>query len=159
MKKENTMNYYSNDKDLIKSVAKLLGDGFSMAERVNFGVSYSQSRKLSVVVVELMPTASIHSLIFFYSRGMTLYDVVAFKNKRYYKVNRGNKEFGDVEKINQIVMKDIPKRNPINARGLDENDDSMMQLKDNQIQHLKDRLRIEQERSRSLRNQIKALRN
>ncbi len=57
------------------------------------------------------------------------------------------------------MMKDIPKRNPTNARELDEDDDLAMQLKDNQIQHLKDRLRIEQEGSPSLRNQIKVLKN
>lgn len=153
------MNYYSEDLELIKSVAKLLGDGFSMAERVNFGVSYSQNRRLSIVTIELMPTASIHSLIYFYSRGLTLYDVVAYKNKRYFKVNRGSKEFGDVEKINQIVLKYIPKRNPINSREIQEDDDSMLQLKDEQIQHLKDRLRISAETLRSLRNQIKILKN
>ena len=130
-----------------------------MAERVNFGVSYSQNRKLSVVTVELSPTASIHSLIYIYSRSLTLYDVLAFKNKRYFKVSRGSKESEHVERINKVVMKDIPKRNPINARELDEDDESMMQLKDNQIQHLKDRLRIEQERSRSLRNQLKRLKS
>lgn len=148
------MNYFSKDKDLIKAVAKLLGDGFNMAERVNFGVSYSQNRKLSVVIVELMPTASIHSLIFFYSRSLSLYDVVAYKNKRYYKVNRGNKEFGDVEKINQIVIKDIPKRNPINARELDEEVEQ-----DYALEHQKDLLRIARETIRSLRNQIKSLKN
>ncbi len=153
------MNYFSTDNDLIKSVAHLLGYGHSRAERVNFGVSYSQNRRLSIVTVELAPTVNLHSLIYIYTRGQALYDVLAVKNKRYYRVNQKGDEAEHVGRINKLVMEDIPKRNPINARELDENDDSMMQLKDNQIQHLKDRLRIEQERSRSLRNQIKALNN
>lgn len=60
--------------------------------------------------------------------------------------NKTSKQIEDISKI----MKN----------GLAEDDiDSQLQMKDSQIQHLKDRLRIEQDKNRSLRNQIKLLKS
>lgn len=51
----------------------------------------------------------------------------------------------------------IPKMNPYAARGLDEDDglDSKLAMKDAQMQHQKDMLRIERDRNQSLSNQLK----
>ena len=60
-----------------------------------------------------------------------------------------NKTSKQIEDISQIMK-----------NGLAEDDiDSRLQMKDSQIQHLKDRLRIEQDKNRSLRNQIKLLKS
>ena len=60
--------------------------------------------------------------------------------------NKTSKQIEDISKImkNELAEDDI---------------DSQLQLKDSQIQHLKDRLRIEQDKNRSLRNQIKLLKS
>lgn len=68
----------------------------------------------------------------------------------------------DEELIKAVIklLRDIPKYNPYFAAGeLQEGNDfdAKLQTKDAQIQHLKDRLRIEQETIRSLRNQLRVL--
>jgi predicted RNase H-like nuclease (RuvC/YqgF family) len=56
-------------------------------------------------------------------------------------------------------MNGIQKYNPIAQRKIEEemNSETEIETKDNQIQHLKDRISIEQGKNRSLQNQIKAL--
>jgi hypothetical protein len=156
------MNYFSRDEDIKQSVLKLLGGGFSKKiERVNFGVAYSQNRKLSVIIIEVAPSSIIHSIVLFYTKGVVLYDAVTFKNKRFFRIVRGTKAFGQVEKISEMLLKEIPKSNPYMARELDEEVDldSRLQMKNAQIQHLKDRLRIEAGKNQNLRNQIKVLKH
>jgi hypothetical protein len=71
-----------------------------------------------------------------------------------------NHEDEDLIKSVIKLLRDIPKYDPYfsSVELKEENElDSKLQMKDAQIQHLKDRLRIEQETIRSLRNQIKVL--
>jgi hypothetical protein len=153
------MNYYTTNADVRESVLKLLGTGFSDATKVNFAVSYSQARKMSIVVIEVSPSNIVHSLIFFYSRGLALYDVFCFKSKYFFRVVQSGQAFKHVDRINRFLMKGIPKFNPYAQRKVDEEtkSDAEIESKEYQIQRLKDRISIEQEKNRSLQNQIKAL--
>jgi len=153
------MNYFTTNKDVLDSVLKLLGSGFSDARQVNFGVSYTQNRKMSVIVIEVSPSTIVHSLIFFYSKGMMLYDVFSYKSKSCFRVLQSGQSFKHVDKINKFLMNGIQKYNPIAQRKIEEemNSETEIETKDNQIQHLKDRTSIEQGKNRSLQNQIKAL--
>ncbi|MGD0036480.1 MAG: hypothetical protein ABSC53_04215 [Bacteroidota bacterium] len=153
------MNYYTTNEDVLESVKKLLGGGFSDAKQVNFGVAYSHNRKMSVVVIELSPSTIVNSLLFFYSKGMTLYDVFSYKSKSCFRVAQSGQSVKHIDRINKFLMNGIQRYNPIAQRKIEEemNSETEIETKDNQIQHLKDRLSIEQEKNRSLQNQIKAL--
>ena len=61
-----------------------------------------------------------------------------------------NKTSKQIAEINQIMNDELVETDDI---------DSRLQMKDGQIQHLKDRLRIEQDKNRSLQNQIKRLKS
>lgn len=66
----------------------------------------------------------------------------------------------DEELIKTVIklLRDIPKYNPyfVSPQLDEENDlDSKLKMKDAMIEHLKDRIRIEQDRNRSLSNQLK----
>ena len=71
------MNYFAKHSEFIDLVLKLLGSGFGNPTKVNIGVSYSQTKRLSTITIEVSPSAVIHSLIFFYTRGLTLYDAIS----------------------------------------------------------------------------------
>ena len=149
------MNYFTTNTEFRDSVLKLLGGGFSNVTKISIGVSYSQLRKMSVVEIEVFPSSIVHSLIFFYSRTLRLYDVICYKNRRYFRVSQQGSSFKLVDKINRFLMTKIPKSNPLSQRKIYEDADEENNMKDYQIQHLKDRLRIEQDTNRSLRNQLK----
>jgi hypothetical protein len=153
------MNYITSNEKLRESVLKLLGSGFSNSTKISIGVSYSQMRKITVVDIEVFPSSLVHSLIFFYSRTMRLYDVIYYKNRRYFRVSQQGKSFELVDKINRFLMTKIPRYNPLSQRKIYEGEDSRIEMKDQQIQHLKDRLRIQQDTIRSLRNQLKVVKS
>jgi hypothetical protein len=155
------MNFYSeNNNELRELVLKLLGGGLPSVKRINFSVSYSQNRKLSIVTIEAAPRATIQALIFIYSRSLSLYDAIGYRGRRFYRINRSGDSLKRLDKINQFILKKIPRTSPIAIRKIKEGSvsDTGDEMKDQQIQHLKDRNRIEKETNRSLRNQMKALR-
>jgi hypothetical protein len=153
------MNYFTTNKYVLESVLKLLGSGFSDAKQVNFGVSYTQNRKMSVIVIEVSPSTIVHSLLFFYSKGMLLYDVFSYKSKSCFRVLQSGQSFKHIDKINKFLMNGIQRYNPIAQRKIEEETSSANEIesKDHQIQHMKDMLRIERDTVQSLRNQIKML--
>ena len=157
------MNYYSeHNKDIRDAVLKLLGGGCTNAKRVNFSVSYSQNRKRSIVVIELVPCSTIHGLIFIYTRSLSLYDAFSYRNKRFLRIRPSGDALKLINQMNKFILSKIPTFSPISLRRIKEesgSSDSGDQLKKQQIQKLKDRNRIEKEVSRGLRNQIKALRD
>ena len=85
----------------------------------------------------------------------------AYKNKKIIRLGRGSKAFQTVDKINRYLLENLPKRNPYAERQIKEgeNDDERLQSKNAQLQHLKDRLRIEAGKNQNLRNQIKVFKN
>jgi hypothetical protein len=156
------MNFFSeNNKELRELVLQLLGGRFSNAKRVNFSVSYAQNRKLSTVVIEVSPCSTVHALIFFYTRSLRLLDAINYRNRRYFRITRSGDALKRIDRINKFILSKIPKLSPIALRRIREEDDSdgSDELMKQQIQHLKDKNRIEQDVSRSLRNQIKGLRS
>jgi hypothetical protein len=157
-RRRRAMNYVTTIPKVRDAVMQLLGTGFSDAQKVHIGVTYSQTRKLSIIIIEVSPTPIIHSLIFFYSRNMTLSDVLFYRNKRYVRIGQGGKAFKCVDFINRFLLNKIPRYSPYIQKKIEEEANSEIESKDNQIQHLKDMLRIQRDTNQSLRNQIKALR-
>ena len=65
-----------------------------------------------------------------------------------------------IERIDQFLSQEMPTSGSETATVSEEvEDNDRIIQKDQQIQHLKDQLRIEKERNRSLRNQMKVLRS
>ena len=155
------MNFFSQGNEQIKNdVQDLLGKHFPEAVRVNFGVAYSQNRKLSVVVIEMAPCSIVHSLIFFYTRGLVLYDAWYYRGMTFHRLGRGGDPFNRLDRLNKFILGKIPKYSPLAPREIKESslDSSSDKRKDEEIQRLKDRLRIQQDSNRSLRNQLKTSR-
>ena len=155
------MNYVSeNNREIRELVLNLLGSGFSNAKRINFSVSYSQSRKLSVITVEVSPSSTIHALLFFYTRAFSLYDAFIYKSRTFHRLSGVGGSLARMDEINRFMLEKLPRYNPIAARKIAEETGSKCdaELKDQQIQRMKDRLRIEKDSNQSLRNQLKALR-
>lgn len=153
------MNFFSeNNPELRELVLKLLGGGFSSARRINFSVSYSQPRKMSVITIEAYPASAIHALIFFYTRSLRLFDAIVYRQRMFRRINRSGDSLKRLDYINRFILKKLPTFSPIANRRIKEASTSGDEVKDQQIQHFKDRIRIAQETNRSLRNQLKALR-
>jgi len=76
------MNFYSTNKDLLNGLSKLFNISLTNDMRINYSVSYSKKRRLSIVIIELSYTPIVHSLIFFYNRGISLYDVVLYDRRK-----------------------------------------------------------------------------
>ena len=70
-----------------------------------------------------------------------------------------NEELRKSTKLAEIVKRYILKKMPLVRQDIEEEMDSDAEIesKDQQIQHLKDMLRIQRDTNQSLRNQIKAL--
>jgi hypothetical protein len=160
-RRRTSMNYYDdNSHDVRDLVLKLLGAGLTNVKRINFSVSYSQNRKLSAVIIEPSPSSTIQALIFFYTRSLRLYDAIGYRGRRLYRINRSGDSLKRLDRLNQFILKKSPRFSPISIRKIKEetNSDIGDELKDQQIQRLKDRLQIEKDNNRSLRNQMKVLR-
>jgi hypothetical protein len=156
------MNFYSEHNAKIDNdVHELLGMDSQGSKRINFAVSYSQNRKLSVVVIEVSPSTIIHSLVFFYTRGLTLLDAWRYRNRQFQRIPRGGDSLQRIDRLNKFILMMIPEYAPVGPRRISEADSVTTadnDRKDQQIQRLKDRIRVEQDISRGLRNQIKTLR-
>ncbi len=153
------MNFYSETNNEVRqAVLSLLGEGFENAKRINFSISYSQNRKLSIVTIEISPSALIHGLIFFYTRGLKLYDAIVYRNKRFARLNRSGDSLQRIDRINRFLLDKLPNYSPVALKKIKETASGDDDAKDLQIQRLKDRLEITTATNRSLRNQIKALR-
>jgi hypothetical protein len=151
-KGENDMNYVStNNTELKESVATLLGIGKSQIQKINFSVSYTQNRKMSIVIIEVYPSPTIQAIFLFYTRGLKLHDTICYRSKRSFRVNRSNKSLQHIDRITKYLSERIPQFNPMTPRKIEEESDEEERLnrKDQQIQSLKDRNRVEKEINRS----------
>ena len=79
------MNFYSTDRNILEGLSKLFDITLKDSMKVNYSVSYSQNRRLSIVILELSYSQIVHSLIFFYTRSFKLYDIIFYKHKRIYR--------------------------------------------------------------------------
>jgi hypothetical protein len=107
------MNYFSRNSEIRQSVLRLLGGGFTSATQVSIAVSYAQSRRWSMIEVELSPSSVVHSLIFIYNWNLALHDVLIYRNKRYVRAVQSGAAFKLIEGINQFLWSRIPRYNPV----------------------------------------------
>lgn len=152
------MNFYSTDKILLEKMSKYFRIPLTDSMKINYSVSYSQMRRLSIVTLELTNTHIIHSLIFFYTRSFGLYDVIYYRQKKMIR-NIDSKFIKYIHRINKKILKNIPKINKHNYSKLKEvNEDSRKnEMKDIEIENLKNKLRHSKDTVSSLRNQIKTM--
>ena len=128
--------------------------------RINYSVSYSQKRRLSIVIIELSYTPIVHSLIFFYNRGISLYDVILYDRRKI--VRRGPSGLLKyIHKINKQILKNIPRINRIYHYRIRENEEGTRidKLNDIKNDNLKNKLRLSKDTISSLRREIKNLKS
>ncbi len=156
------MTYTVKNSEFLGLVMKLLGNGFDNPKQVEIAISHSQGNRLSIITMQVSPTAIVHSLIFFYTLELALFDAISYKNKELFRVERNSESFHAVEKINRYLLAEkMRKRNLFAENEIPEKekDDGRIESKNQQIEHLKDRLRIEAGKNQSLRNQIKVFKS
>ena len=157
------MNFYTEDnQEIIAAVAALLKIQQPSIKRVTFAVSYPQSRKPSVVTIEVSPLSTLQCLLFIYARGRTLYDVIAYRSKRFVRVNRAGEAVQHIDHINRYLLTHVANVSPYAPKNITEEDDDeqqKLQQKDQQIQQLKDKNRLDRERARIEKNVTKNLRS
>ena len=154
------MNFYSKDETLLKELSKLFNIPLNNNMKVNYSVSYSQNRRLSIVVIELSFTPIVHSLIFFYSRSLTLYDVLFYHQKRFQRLT--NSSFRKyVDKINKKILRNLPRINKFHYSQIKEFDENNRkeELLNIEIDNLKNNLRLSKDTISNLRRQIKNLKS
>lgn len=151
------MLYYSNDPQIIKIVNEIFDNDFSSNVRVNFSVCYSQQKRMSTIVIEMSPTPIVHSLIFYYSRSFSLYDVVRYKQKQIKRLGTATSPINEIHKLNKYILKHISRSNQTGERRIKEEliNEVDCVSKDYQIQSLKNQLRIARDTIKSLRDKIK----
>ena len=154
------MNFYSTNKDLLNGLSKMFHISLTKDMRINYSVSYSQKRRLSIVIIELSYTPIVHSLIFFYNRGISLYDVILYDRRKI--IRRGPSGLLKyIDKINKQILKNIPRINRIYHYRIRENEEGRREDKLNDIENdnLKNKLRLSKDTISSLRRQIKNLKS
>ncbi len=152
------MNFYSKNKYLMNGLSKLFGIPLADDMRINYSVSYSQKRRISIVLVELAYTPIVHSLIFFYNRGISLYDVILYDRRKI--VRKGSTGFiKHIHKINKQILRNIPRINRILSYKLREDKEGSREDKFDklEIEKLKNELRLSRDTISSLQRQIKLL--
>jgi hypothetical protein len=114
---------------------------------------------MSVVIMSVAPTAVVHALILFYKNGAVLYDVVGYKNKKYNRINHSGHAVEKIDHVGRFILEELPKRNSYIRHKIEEEmgSDCAIKTKEQDIQRLKDRIRILQDTNGSLHNQIKSL--
>ncbi|MBU2491296.1 MAG: hypothetical protein KJ571_01625 [Bacteroidetes bacterium] len=151
------MNFITKNSELRKEVIELLGEKLSYDGIVNFSVSYSQNQRITFIVVELSRSSVLHCLIFVYTRSLVLYDVQRYKNKTFHRINFNGNAMKRIKFINEFILRNINRSNPIPKKKLKEVviENMKNEVKDYQIQKLKDQINIMKIRNRSLHNHLK----
>ena len=151
------MNYFGTYSEFLDSVLELLDNGFDNPKRVDIAISYSQGNRVSIITMQVSPTAIVHSLTFYYDSALNLFDCVGYKNKTIFRVGQESEAFQFVGKVNCYLLENSLKRSLYAEEQTKEvgHDAERIKSKIQEIQHLKDRLRIEAGKNQSMRNQIK----
>jgi len=145
------MNFETKNVKVYEALTDIFGS-LPNTSRVIFAVDYSQNRKLTAVIVQVENAPYYHGLIFFYTRSITLYDVVKYKNKTLYRLGQLSQLVPQIKLINKFILKNIPHMNPLAQRKLREDADAVDT--DFKNDNLKNQLEQCKNKNRSFRDQI-----
>lgn len=151
------MNYYTNNAEILNAMATIFNTKFRHNSKVNFAISYSQSRKMSIVVVQVDGAYFYHALILVYTKSLSLYDVVIYNKSFVRKYGILSKLTPPVTVIKSFITKNISPYNPLSNRKLKE--DVADDKEDFRITNLKSQISQLKNKNRSYRDEIKSLRN
>lgn len=143
------MNFETKNVKVYEALTDIFGS-LPNTSKVIFAVDYSQNRKLSAVIVQVENASYYHGLIYFYTRSITLYDVVKYKNKTLFRLGQLSQLVPQIKMINKFILKNIPHTNPLAQRKLRE-DAVDIELKNDS---LKNSLEQCKNKNRSFRDQI-----
>lgn len=152
------MNYYTQNKEVLKAMEDIFGQRFAKNSRVNFAVSYSQKRKLSWVIVQIDGVVY-KGLILVYNNTLMLFDVLKYDRTHFRRYGLLSQLTPQISILKAFIAKNIPPYNPLANRQLkesansDKTDFKVEQLK-NQIEQLKNKNRSYRDEIQSLRNRI-----
>ena len=152
------MNFYSDDNpDPRQEVAALLNCNARNIELLKFAVSNPDDGNPSIMTVEIYPVPMLDALFFIYSGDQALHDVIAFRNKRFVRVNRNERAIQHIDRLNDYLLERVTNVMPGASKEIyteDDEQDKLMQ-KDLQIQQLRDRNRVDKNTIQSLRTQLR----
>ncbi|MDR3596575.1 hypothetical protein [Clostridium sp.] len=156
------MNYSTNNQEILKAMETIFNTKFPQNSKVNFAVSYSQHRKLSMVVIQVDAANFYHALILVYTKGLSLYDVVKYNKSVVRRYGILSKLTPPVTKIKNYILKYIPSSNPLTNRKLNEgnavdNEDLKIDNLKNQIEQLKNKNRSYRDEIQNLKDRISLL--
>ena len=143
--------------EIITAVAELLNCAQPSIEYVKFAMANPVNGNASITTMEIYPVPTLDALFFIYTGGKTLQDVIAFRDKRFIRVNMNGRSGKLVDQISRYLtghVAEVPME-------LDEDEDEKDRLKqkDLQIQQLRDRNRVDKNTIQSVRAQLKMLRS
>lgn len=149
------MNFFTTNKQVLEAMSTIFDQKFASNSKVNFAVSYSENRKMTMVVVQVVRAGFYHGLILVFTNSLTLYSVIKF-NKNYIR-NYGifSKHSPPVDIIRKFIFRNIPPYNPLPVRKLKEGDGDETDLK---IEKLKNQIGQLKNSSRGYRDEINNLR-
>ncbi len=151
------MNYYTQNKEVLKAMEDIFGTRFSQNSRINFSISYSQHRKMSMAIIQVDGGGFHHALILVFTMSLTLYDVVKYYKSYVRKYGILSKYTQPVAVIKSFIIKNIPQYNPLTIRKLrEENADDK---KDFKIDNLKNQIEQLKNKNRSYRDEIQNLKD
>jgi hypothetical protein len=151
------MNYSTDNTDIKKAMETIFDTKLPQNSKVNFSISYSQQRKLSMVVVQIDGLNFYHALILIYTKSLNLYDVVRYNKSYVRKYGLMSKLTPPVTIIKNYVSKNIPSYNPLTNRKLKE--DMAADTDDFKIEHLKNQIEQLKNKNRSYRDEIQNLKD
>jgi type II secretory pathway component GspD/PulD (secretin) len=156
------MNYSTTNQDILRAIETIFNTKFPQNSKVNFAVSYSQHRKLSMVIVQVDGANFYHALILVYNKGLSLYDVVKYNKSVVRRYGILSKLTPPVTLIKNYVSKYIPSNNPLTSRKLKEenaadNEDLKIDNLKNQIEQLKNKNRSYRDEIQNLKDRIALL--
>lgn len=151
------MNYSTDNTEIKKAMETIFNTKLSQNSKVNFSVSYSQQRKLSMVVVQVDGLNFYHALILVYTKSLSLYDVVKYNKSYVRKYGILSKLTPPVTLIKNYVSKNIPSYNPLTNRKLRE--DFAVDNVDLKIENLKNQIEQLKNKNRSYRDEIQNLKD
>jgi hypothetical protein len=156
------MNYYTQNKEVLKAMETIFEQKFAANSRIIFSVAYSQHRKMSMVIVQVESAGFSHALILIFTISLALYDVVKYNKSYVRKYGIMSKYSPPVDTIKKFIFKNVPTYIPITIRKLkedvaDDKDDFKIENLKNQIEQLKNKNRAYRDEIQNLRSRITLL--
>jgi hypothetical protein len=151
------MNYFTQNKEVRTAMETIFSQKFASSARVNFSISYSQHRKMSMALVQIEGGGFHHALILVFTMSLTLYDVVKYYKSYVRKYGIMSKYSPPVNVIKKFIFKNIPPYNPLTVRKLREGETDVKI--DFKIDNLKNQISQLQNKARSYRDEISNLKD